>query len=213
MHRMASPLLWAAAGVQSPVWHERSAIRQHSPGDSPASAKAAQLVICEPPLSSHRECTPRHYELIERLINTMLAAWVPEQNRPNAKGSNSFRLRWPSSPLRGLMGEPTKTCPIRGGHARTAVPYFDSKEALVAALLAERGHAQLDTLAANRLINAAVVLPRLMRAFDETLGANAHMVRFSSRRLMPTRLAGICGDRADLRHAVSKSRADFGKLG
>lgn len=56
--------------------------------------------------------------------------------------------------------------------------YFSSKEALVAAVLTERGFTpQLRTLLSERADEpASVVLPELVRAFDRMLAANAQLV-------------------------------------
>lgn len=56
--------------------------------------------------------------------------------------------------------------------------YFSSKEALVAAVLTERGFTpQLRTLLSERADEpASVVLPELVRAFDRILAANADLV-------------------------------------
>jgi AcrR family transcriptional regulator len=56
--------------------------------------------------------------------------------------------------------------------------YFSSKEALVAAVLTERGFTlQLRTLLSERADEpVSVVLPELVRAFDRTLAANADLV-------------------------------------
>jgi AcrR family transcriptional regulator len=56
--------------------------------------------------------------------------------------------------------------------------YFSSKEALIAAVLAERGFTpELRTLLSERADQpASVVLPELVRAFDQTLAANAELV-------------------------------------
>lgn len=56
--------------------------------------------------------------------------------------------------------------------------YFDSKEDLVAAVLEERGFLpQLRALLSEHADQpATAVLPRLVRAFDETLSANADLV-------------------------------------
>ena len=56
--------------------------------------------------------------------------------------------------------------------------YFSSKEALVAAVLTERGFTpQLRTMLTERADEpAAVVLPEMVRAFDRMLAANADLV-------------------------------------
>jgi len=56
--------------------------------------------------------------------------------------------------------------------------YFSSKEALVVAVLTERGFTtQLETLLSARADDpASVVLPELVRAFDQMLAANADLV-------------------------------------
>ena len=76
--------------------------------------------------------------------------------------------------------------------------YFDSKEALVAAVLAERGFMpQLDTLLGEQADEpATVVLPRLMRAFDETLRQRSLGLAFISATHADTALREFCGDRA-----------------
>ena len=93
--------------------------------------------------------------------------------------------------------------------------YFDSKEGLVAAVLEERGFsAQLHALLGEQADQpAAVVLPRLMRAFDETLAANADLVSlFFSASHADAALRDFVATGQDLLQSYLKSRARAGEL-
>ena len=93
--------------------------------------------------------------------------------------------------------------------------YFDCKEDLVAAVLEERGFTpQLHTLLSEQADQpAAVVLPRLMRAFDETLAANADLVSlFFSASHADAALRDFVATGQDLLQSYLKSRAKAGEL-
>jgi TetR/AcrR family transcriptional regulator, cholesterol catabolism regulator len=93
--------------------------------------------------------------------------------------------------------------------------YFDSKEDLVAAVLEERGFTpQLHALLSDHADQpATVVLPRLMRAFDETLAANADLVSlFFSASHADAALRDFVATGQDLLQSYLKSRAKAGEL-
>jgi AcrR family transcriptional regulator len=93
--------------------------------------------------------------------------------------------------------------------------YFDSKEALVAAVLAERGFLpQLHALLGEQADQPAMtVLPRLIRAFDETLAANTDLVSvFFSASHAHTALRDFVATGQDLLRSYLNSRAKAGEL-
>ncbi|OBH00988.1 hypothetical protein A5696_14895 [Mycobacterium sp. E2699] len=93
--------------------------------------------------------------------------------------------------------------------------YFDSKEDLVTAVLAERGFMpQLQALLGEHADQpATVVLPRLIRAFDETLAANADLVSlFFSASHAGTALQDFVSTGQHLLQSYLKSRVTAGEL-
>jgi AcrR family transcriptional regulator len=93
--------------------------------------------------------------------------------------------------------------------------YFDSKEDLLAAALTERGFIpQLHTLLGEQADQPArVVLPRLMRAFDETLAANADLVSlFFSASHAHAALQDFVATGQDMLQSYLKARAKAGEL-
>jgi AcrR family transcriptional regulator len=93
--------------------------------------------------------------------------------------------------------------------------YFDSKEDLVAAVLTERGFMpQLRAVLHEHADQPArVVLPRLIRAFDETLGVNADLVSvFFSASHADTALRDFVATGQGLLHSYLASRAKAGEL-
>jgi AcrR family transcriptional regulator len=93
--------------------------------------------------------------------------------------------------------------------------YFDSKEDLVAAVLEERGF--LPQLRALLIENAdqpaSTVLPRLIRAFDETLAANADLVSvFFSAGHADASLRDFVATGQDVLQSYLTSRAEAGEL-
>jgi len=93
--------------------------------------------------------------------------------------------------------------------------YFDSKEDLAAAVLEERGFIpQLRALLSEQAGQpATVVLPRLIRAFDETLAANTDLVSvFFSASHADTTLRDFVATGQDLLLSYLKSRAKAGEL-
>jgi TetR/AcrR family transcriptional regulator, cholesterol catabolism regulator len=93
--------------------------------------------------------------------------------------------------------------------------YFDSKEDLVAAVLEERGFMpQLHALLSEHADQpATVVLPRLMRAFDETLAANADLVSvFFSAGHADATLRDFVATGQDMLQSYLKSRGKAGEL-
>ncbi len=94
--------------------------------------------------------------------------------------------------------------------------YFDSKEDLVAAVLQERGFLpQLRALLSEHSDQpAAAVLPRLLRAFDETLAANADLVSvfFSVASHADAALRDFVATGNDVLQSYLESRAEAGEL-
>jgi len=93
--------------------------------------------------------------------------------------------------------------------------YFESKEDLVAAVLEERGFLpQLRALLGEYADQpATTVLPRLIRAFDETLSANADVVSvFFSASHADAALRDFVATGNDVLRSYLKSRADAGEL-
>jgi TetR/AcrR family transcriptional regulator, cholesterol catabolism regulator len=93
--------------------------------------------------------------------------------------------------------------------------YFDSKEDLVAAVLTERGFMpQLHTVLGDHADQpATIVLPRLMRAFDEMLGANADLVSlFFSATHADTALRDFVATGQHLLQSYLNLRAEAGEL-
>ncbi|GLB81414.1 TetR/AcrR family transcriptional regulator [Mycobacterium kiyosense] len=93
--------------------------------------------------------------------------------------------------------------------------YFDSKEVLVAAVLAERGFLpQLRELLIEHADQpATTVLPRLIRAFDETLSANADLVSvFFSASHADAALRDFVATGKDVLASYLTSRAKAGEL-
>ncbi|MEZ0362236.1 TetR/AcrR family transcriptional regulator [Mycobacterium sp. pUA109] len=93
--------------------------------------------------------------------------------------------------------------------------YFDSKEDLVAAVLEERGFLpQLRALLSERADQpASVVLPQLIRAFDETLAANADVVSvFFSASHADAALRDFVATGQNVLQSYLKSRAKAGEL-
>lgn len=94
--------------------------------------------------------------------------------------------------------------------------YFDSKEDLVAAVLTERGFsAQLRTLLHEHADQPATeVLPRLIRAFDDTLAANADVVSvyFSAASHADAALRDFVATGQDVLQSYLTSRAVAGEL-
>jgi AcrR family transcriptional regulator len=94
--------------------------------------------------------------------------------------------------------------------------YFDSKEDLVAAVLEERGFsAQLRALLIEHADQpATAVLPRLIRAFDETLAANADVVSvfFSAASHADAALRDFVATGQDVLQSYLTSRAEAGEL-
>ncbi|MGZ4582944.1 MAG: TetR/AcrR family transcriptional regulator [Mycobacterium sp.] len=93
--------------------------------------------------------------------------------------------------------------------------YFASKEDLVAAVLAERGFmSQLHTVLGEHADQpATVVLPRLMRAFDETLAANADLMSlFFSASHADAALRNFVAAGQRLLQSYLNSRAEAGEL-
>jgi len=93
--------------------------------------------------------------------------------------------------------------------------YFNSKETLVGAVLDERGFIpQLRSLLNERADqSAAVVLPQLVRAFDETLSANADLVSiFFSASHAGTALRDFVTTGQSLMGSYLKSRAETDQL-
>ena len=93
--------------------------------------------------------------------------------------------------------------------------YFDSKEDLVAAVLEERGFLpQLSALLSEHADQpATAVLPRLIRAFDETLAANADLVSvFFSASHADAALRDFVATGNDVLQSYLKSRAKAGEL-
>jgi AcrR family transcriptional regulator len=93
--------------------------------------------------------------------------------------------------------------------------YFDSKEDLVAAVLEERGF--LPQLRALLIENAdqpaAVVLPQLIRAFDETLAVNADLVSvFFSAGHAVAAMRDFVATGQGVLQSYLESRADAGEL-
>lgn len=93
--------------------------------------------------------------------------------------------------------------------------YFESKEALAAAVLAERSFLPQmhDMLGEHADLPASVVLPRLMRAFDEKLCANADLVALflSSHHAEPALRELVATGKRRLRSYLM-SRAEAGEL-
>lgn len=97
--------------------------------------------------------------------------------------------------------------------------YFSSKEALLTAVLSERGFTpQLYALLSERADQpASVVLPELVRTFDQTLAANADLVSvFFSVSHANASAGGALQDFVaggqDLLKSYLKSRAEAGEL-
>ena len=94
--------------------------------------------------------------------------------------------------------------------------YFDSKDDLVAAVLSERGFSpQLRALLSEYADQPAyVVLPRLIRAFDETLAANADVVAvfFSAASHADAALREFVATGQDVLQSYLESRAQAGEL-
>ena len=93
--------------------------------------------------------------------------------------------------------------------------YFDSKEDLVAAVLTERGFGpQLRALLNEHADESATtVLPRLIRAFDETLSANADLVSvFFSASHADAALRDFVETGQGVLQSYLKSRAQAGEL-
>jgi TetR/AcrR family transcriptional regulator, cholesterol catabolism regulator len=93
--------------------------------------------------------------------------------------------------------------------------YFDSKEDLVAAVLEERGFLpQLRALLIEHADQpASAVLPRLIRAFDETLAANADVVSvFFSASHGDAALHDLGATGNDVLQSYLASRAKAGEL-
>jgi AcrR family transcriptional regulator len=93
--------------------------------------------------------------------------------------------------------------------------YFDSKEDLVAAVLAERGFLpQLRALLSENADQPAkVVLPQLIRAFDDTLAANADVVSvFFSASHAATALRDFVTTGQEVLQSYLQSRARAGEL-
>jgi TetR/AcrR family transcriptional regulator, cholesterol catabolism regulator len=93
--------------------------------------------------------------------------------------------------------------------------YFDSKDDLVAAVLEERGF--LPQLRALLIENAdqpaAVVLPQLIRAFDDTLAVNADVVSvFFSASHAAAALRDFVATGQDVLQSYLHSRAQAGEL-
>lgn len=89
--------------------------------------------------------------------------------------------------------------------------YFDSKDDLVGVILAERGFLpRLSSLLHDQAgLPLTEVLPRLVRAFDETLGANADLVSvFFSASRADTRLAEFVGAGQELLRTYLESHPD-----
>ncbi len=105
-------------------------------------------------------------------------------------------------------------------HAADVTPglvyhYFDSKEDLVAAVLEERGFLpQLRALLIEHADQPArAVLPRLIRAFDETLAANADVVSvFFSANHGDAALHDFVATGNDVLQSYLTSRAKAGEL-
>ncbi len=94
--------------------------------------------------------------------------------------------------------------------------YFDSKEDLVAAVLEERGFLpQLRALLGERADQpATVVLPQLIRAFDDTLAANADVVSvfFSAASHADAALRDFVSTGQGVLQSYLESRAQAGEL-